>query len=127
MNTEKEYLVYELYAEKEKFMGKSIEFTSVSEYDEVLFNKGMRAVVKGFKEFHAWDESESHVAIALDFGEFEEYNKDKMQANFYDNDRIPCKKWIETNLYNKGLATIYTVMYKESLHDRDFKSTFKLV
>lgn len=92
-------------------VGKFIKFTDAVEEYELEFDAGMIAKITHFEtEFLGLDEHGKEqwgINLFFDFSQYEEYNKQFMKPNFYDNNGLPTIKWSESKFYPSKKVTSY--------------------
>ena len=127
MVTQKEYKFTDILGNLDFFINKTIEVTSISEYDETYFTEGLRGRIIEFTK-HDWsDEDEAHLGIIMDFSEHEEFNFPRMERVFYGKDN-ELKKWHELESYKlkKGIDTLFVMKNPKTHTDRDSDNRFIL-
>ena len=83
----------------EKNAGKVVTFSQ--EFDDELgdivgFEAGMKAKIAGI----VYDGYGEYV-VYFDFSGYEEYNKQFMKPDYYDQNGVPCLRWDQTSYYPK--------------------------
>ena len=73
------------------------------------FDPGCRAKVAGITK----KDQDGVVTLVLDWSDYQDYNKERFNANYYDSNHVPCLKFHETNGFcEKDITSM--VVYTES-------------
>jgi len=116
-------------AEGKTLVGQVVQFTDAVEQHEMDFDTGMLARIKDIREDNPDDPTWKVYIFVMDFSEFEEQNKSKMQPNYYDKNRVPCETWAEQPTYKESLEKGHSIylQFEEDNSDKLYELPFETI